>query len=102
MAQIIWSEPALADLAAIADYIALDKPEAAKRLVCAVVARIEHLGVFPLAGGKPRALAGTPYRQVVVPPVKVFYRLTEQTVLVIYVMRGEQRFRLGDVSGRDR
>ena len=29
MAEIIWTEPALADLDAIADYIALDKPDAA-------------------------------------------------------------------------
>jgi plasmid stabilization system protein ParE len=28
MAEIIWTEPALSDLDTIADYIALDKPEA--------------------------------------------------------------------------
>lgn len=33
MAEVIWSEPALNDLDAIADYIALDNPEAARRLV---------------------------------------------------------------------
>jgi plasmid stabilization system protein ParE len=33
MAQVIWAEPALNDLDAIADYIALDNPEAARRLV---------------------------------------------------------------------
>ena len=33
MAQVIWAEPALNDLDAIADYIALDNPEAARHLV---------------------------------------------------------------------
>jgi len=33
MAQIIWTEPALSDLDEIAEYIALDKPNAANRLV---------------------------------------------------------------------
>ncbi len=33
MAQIIWTEPALSDLNAIAEYIALDKPSAAINLV---------------------------------------------------------------------
>lgn len=33
MAELIWTEPALQDLDAIADYIALDKPEAARQLV---------------------------------------------------------------------
>lgn len=32
MAQIIWSEPALQDMDAIADYIALDNPHAARGL----------------------------------------------------------------------
>ena len=33
MAEVIWAEPALNDLDAIADYIALDNPDAARRLV---------------------------------------------------------------------
>jgi plasmid stabilization system protein ParE len=33
MAEVIWAEPALNDLDSIADYIALDNPEAARRLV---------------------------------------------------------------------
>ncbi|HET6891419.1 MAG TPA: type II toxin-antitoxin system RelE/ParE family toxin [Pyrinomonadaceae bacterium] len=33
MAEIVWTEPALSDLDAIADYIAVENPEAAKRLV---------------------------------------------------------------------
>ncbi len=33
MAQIIWTEPALLDLNEIAEYIAIDKPSAAIRLV---------------------------------------------------------------------
>ena len=41
MAQIIWTEPALSDLDAIADYIALDKPEAARRLVQRVFKHVE-------------------------------------------------------------
>ena len=34
MVELIWSEPALQDLDAIADYIALDKPEAAPDRFC--------------------------------------------------------------------
>jgi toxin ParE1/3/4 len=33
MAKLIWTEPALAQLDAIAEFIALDKPEAAKAVV---------------------------------------------------------------------
>lgn len=33
MAEVVWAEPALSDLDAIADHIALDNPDAARRLV---------------------------------------------------------------------
>ena len=43
MAEVIWAEPALNDLDAIADYIALDNPEAARRLVQKI---FEHLDLI--------------------------------------------------------
>jgi len=41
MAQIIWAEPALNDLNEIAEYIALDKPRVAKKLIKKVFAKVE-------------------------------------------------------------
>ena len=102
MAEIIWTEPALDDLDAIAGYIALDKPGAAKRIVRKIFSRIELIAVFPKSGGKPRDLIGTPYRQVVVSPVKVFYRIGGDRIYVIYVMRGEQQFRFRDLTDREK
>jgi plasmid stabilization system protein ParE len=43
MVEIIWSEPALSDLDAIADYIALESPTAAAELVRRVFPHIEQL-----------------------------------------------------------
>ena len=45
MAQIIWTEPALFDLNEIAEYIALDKADAARRLVNRVFESVGQLGV---------------------------------------------------------
>jgi len=102
MAQIIWTESAPEDLDAIAAYIALDKPGAAKSLVRRVMGRVEQLALFPQSGGKPRDLAGTPYRQLVIPPLRLFYRLSGEDVVIIHVMRSEQQFRLRDVVERER
>lgn len=49
MAQVIWTEPALADLDAIADYIALDNREAARGLVQKVFKQVEQLERRPKA-----------------------------------------------------
>lgn len=102
MAQIIWTETALEDLDAIAAYIALDKPGAAKELVRRVMARVDQLALFPRSGGKPRDLAGTPYRHLVISPLRLFYRLSGEDVVIIHVMRCEQQFRLRDVFEGER
>jgi hypothetical protein len=46
MAEIIWTEPALSDLDAIADYIALDNPQAAQRLAQRVFEHMEQPLLF--------------------------------------------------------
>ena len=43
MVELIWTEPALSDLDAIADYIALENPEAARSLVQRVFQHVEEL-----------------------------------------------------------
>jgi len=53
MAEVIWAEPALNDLDAIADYIALDNPETARRLVQKILEHVDHLESHPRLGSKP-------------------------------------------------
>lgn len=94
MAEVVWTEPALQDLDAIADYIALDKPEAARALVRKVLEKVERLGRFPGMGSIPPELPGLPYRQLVFPPCRVFYRPEPGRVLIVYVCREERQIRL--------
>jgi toxin ParE1/3/4 len=93
MAKVIWTEPALSDLDAIADYIALDNPRAARELVRRVLAHVEQLAVHPKSGSKPPELRGWRYRQIVEPPCRVFYREDAGRVLILYVMRSERHLR---------
>ena len=62
MGELIWTEPALADLDAIADYIALDDPEAARGLMRRVFRHMEQLTAHPESGSVPRELRGMAYR----------------------------------------
>ncbi len=93
MAQIVWTEPALSDLDAIADYIALENPTAAAELVRRVFAHVEQLEAHPESGSKPPELGRSRYRQIVEPPCRVFYRFDGERVFVLYVMRTEQLLR---------
>lgn len=91
MAQVVWAQPALAELDRIADFIALDNPNAAARLVQKVFQGLDQLARHPESGPRVIGLGGTRYRQLSVPPCRVIYRVERATVLVVYVLRSEQR-----------
>ena len=93
MAQLVWTEPALIDLDEIAEYIALDDPLAASNYVQKVFDRTERLAIYPKSGKRPTELPRTPYREIVVPPCRIFYRVEEDLVLILYVMRSERLLR---------
>jgi len=48
VARLVWTEPALDDLNAIAEYVALDKPDAAAALVARVLDAVARLQRYPL------------------------------------------------------
>lgn len=102
MAELIWTEPALSDLDASADYIALDNPEAARNLVQRVVQHVEQLAEYPGSGSRPRELRGARYRQIIEPPCRVFYRYDGERIFILYVIRGEMRLRQGQLTKKDR
>ena len=93
MAQIIWTEPALLDLEGIAEYIAIDKPDAASRLVQKIFSKIERLEKFPQSGRKPPELKKSRYREIIVNPCRIFYRIEKEKVYILYVMRSERQLR---------
>lgn len=93
MAQIKWTESALEDLNQIAEYIALDKPNAAKKLVQDVFETVSRLKQFPESGRLPDELKGSTYREVIIGPCRIFYRIEKNKVYILYVMRSERELR---------
>lgn len=83
----------LSDLEVIADSVALDKPSAARALVGRVFDHVAQLAEFPKSGSRPRELRNSRYLQIVEPPCRVFYRLDGEQVVILHVMRSEQRLR---------
>lgn len=100
MAEIVWSEPALSDLDAIADYIALESPVAASELVKRIFSHVEQLADHPESGSRPQELRRSRYRQVVEPPCRVFYRFDGHKVFVLHVIRSERLLREGKLASR--
>ncbi len=102
MAKVIWTEPALSDLDAIADYIAIDNPIAASELVARVFKHVEQLEEHPESGSKPLELKRSRYRQMVEPPCRVLYRFDSGHVYILYVMRSERLLRKRSLASREK
>lgn len=101
MAELIWTEPALQDLETIAEFIASDDPAAASRYLRQVLAAAASLKTFPGLGQVPAEIEDLPqYRQLVGPPCRIFYKVANDSVYILYVMRGERRFDRQALLGR--
>nr|WP_206212026.1 type II toxin-antitoxin system RelE/ParE family toxin [Wenzhouxiangella sp. XN24] len=87
---------------AIADYIAIEDPEAAARLVERVFRHGEQLESNPRSGSRPSELSGSRYRQIVEPPCRVFYRYDGKNVPILHLMRSERLLMPGRLRQRHR
>ncbi len=93
MAQIIWTEPALNNLNDIAEYIAVSNIYAAKQLVDNVFNKVQRLEQFPESGRIPEEIETLNYREVVVNPCRVFYKIEGDSVYILHVLRQERDLR---------
>lgn len=100
MAEIVWSEPALSDLDAIADYIALENPIVAAELVKRIFGHVGQLSDHPESGSRPREFGRSRYRQIVEPPCRIFYRYDGHKIFVLHVLRFERLLRKGSLAAR--
>jgi len=93
MAEIIWTSPALDDLNAIAEYIALSNIAATKKLTQKVFGKISRLENHPESGKKPLELSNLNYREINVNPCRIFYKVNSDKVHILHVMRQERDLR---------
>jgi len=93
MAQIIWTEPALDSLNDIAEYIAVSNIYAAKQLVENVFNKVQRLEQFPESGRIPEEIEKLNYREVVVNPCRIFYKVEQGSVYILHVLRQERDLR---------
>ena len=90
-APLVWTAPALDDLDDLAAFVALENAAAAGELVQRALDAVERLRRFPASGRWVPELASRSYREVIVPPLRIIYRRERAAVLIVHVMRSEQR-----------
>lgn len=90
MTPVFWTEAALAQLAAIRDYISQTSPVYAERLIARVFARGKQLGEFPLSGRQVPERLDPALREVIEWPYRVIYRVQPMQVEVLAVVHGRR------------
>ena len=93
MAEVIWTSSALEDLNEIAEYIALSNFPAAKKLTQKIFDKIYRLENHPVSGKRPLELVNLNYREVNVNPCRIFYKVDNDKVYILHVMRQERDLR---------
>ena len=93
MAEIVWTNPALKNLSDSVEYIALSNPNAASALAKTVFSSVDRLEYFPDSGRKPNELNEFNYREIVVNPLRIFYKHKNNTAYILHVFRQEQDIR---------
>ena len=83
----------MSELDAVADHIALDKPGAARAFVQKVFHKVDLLKRFPQLGTRPSEIRGMLYRQLWVPPCRIFYRLHKRQIFIVSVIRAEKELK---------
>jgi toxin ParE1/3/4 len=88
-----WSETSERDLKAIVEYISEDSPTRAHEVLNDIKAKASSLHAFPERGRTVPELLDqgiTQYRELVVAPWRIIYRISADTVYVLSVLDSRQ------------
>jgi toxin ParE1/3/4 len=75
--QVILSPKAVGDLETIVRYIALNNPEAARKLGQRLLEKTKELSQFPFKGQKVPEFDDANIRQLILKPYRIVYRVEE-------------------------
>ncbi len=91
--ELAWTEQAVRDLDAIADFIAIDDAVAAVRWVDELVAAAEPVRHAPRMGRKVPEFARADVREVIHGAYRIVYRIAPERIEVLTVFEGHRLLR---------
>ena len=88
--RVHWTDNAIAHLVDIYDYIALNSPVYAKRMVDKITRRSEQIANFPSSGSNVPEFAKKDIREVIENPYRIIYRIKQEQIDVLAVLHCAQ------------
>ena len=89
--RIRFTPTARAEFLAAIEYNGKDKPGAAVQFRRKAEKALRRLSKFPDSGRKLPEFPDLPFREVVVPPYRFFYRVEQKTMWIVAVWHGAQQ-----------
>ncbi|MCE2596354.1 type II toxin-antitoxin system RelE/ParE family toxin [Motilimonas cestriensis] len=77
----------------LAEYISISNQLAAKSLVKNIFDKVDRLETFPGSGKTPIELSNLSYREILVKPCRIFYKIEANKTYILYMMRQERALR---------
>jgi addiction module RelE/StbE family toxin len=88
--KIVWTEPAVADLTAVRDYIARDSERYARQFVSRIIEAVERLESFPEMGRRVPEAMDRDVREVLFQAYRIIYRVAAERVEILSVLHGSR------------
>ena len=92
--RVIWSDPALAELASIREYIATDSPLTAEKFTLNLHKKIdETLRDFPKYGRKIPEMDREDFREIIHGNYRIMYHVEKEVLSILAVRNSRQIFK---------
>ena len=92
--RVVWSARALADVEAIASYIATDSPAYAANVVRRIVGLTKTLSEFPRSGRKVPEFDEDSIRELIAYSYRIIYQADDAEVTIAAVIHGKRDWTL--------
>lgn len=96
--KVRWSPLAEQRAAEAFDYIAKDRPSAAVNWLEALLDRVAALERFAKRGRVVPEIGRSPYRQLVLPPYRVIYRVDSAEVVILTVRHSKRAWNAEEID----
>lgn len=90
MSRVRWTSQATGDLQAIREFIGRDSPRYATLVVEQILAAVDILERFPLAGRTVPEYPHSDVRELVRPPYRIVYRVVGEGAHIVTVFRSSR------------
>lgn len=88
--KVLWTEESRRGLSEIRDYIGLDSPSSAERVLRDIVESTKRLMRVPQSGRRLPGWLQEHLREVISPPYRVVYAVENRVVVILAVLHGKR------------